>query len=73
MRAAGVSAEGNLFARAYSTWTRIVEEVAMAKYLRLIFAYPTPVLSNGVALFKVQLWPILLESKANYFLETLPP
>jgi hypothetical protein len=55
MRAGGVSADGNLCASADSTWTRIVEEFAMAKILRLIFAYSVAVMSNGAALFKVQM------------------
>jgi hypothetical protein len=69
MRAGGVSADGNLCERADSTCTRIVEEVGMAKRLRLIFAYPATVMSNGVALFKVQTKSISLKSKKNYFLE----
>jgi hypothetical protein len=44
----------------------------MAKYLRLIFAYPTAVVSNDAAQFTVQIRPMLLESRANYFLEILP-
>jgi hypothetical protein len=67
MRAGGVSADGNLCARADSTWTRIVEEAGMAKYIRLIFAYLTLVVSNGAALFTVQMPPILLKGNREYF------
>jgi hypothetical protein len=70
MRAGGVSADGNLCARADSTWTRIVEEDAMAKCLRLIFAYPAPVVSNDVALFTVQMSAILLKRNIEFFSET---
>ena len=69
MRAGGVSAEGNLCARADSTWTRIVEEDAMAKSLRLIFAYPALVMSNGAALSTVQKSPILLKRNLEFFSE----
>ncbi len=72
MRAGGVSAEGNLCARADSTWTRIVEEDAMAKYLRLIFAYPALVVSNSGALFTVQMLAILLKLKVKFFFRSLP-
>jgi hypothetical protein len=41
----------------------------MAKVLRLIFAYPAPVVSNGVALFTVQMSPILLKRNREYFSE----
>jgi hypothetical protein len=69
MRAGGVSAEGNLCARADSTWTRIVEEDAMAKSLRFIFAYPALVVSNGGALITVQMSLILLKRKLDFFSE----
>ena len=69
MRVGGVSAEGNLCARADSTWTRIVEEDAMAKYLRLIFAYLALVMSNGGALFTVQMLAILLKQNLEFFSE----
>ena len=67
MRAGGVSADGNLCARADSTCTRIVEEAGMAKRLRLIFAYLAPVMSNGVAPFTVQMLAILLKLNIEFF------
>ena len=69
MRAGGVSAEGNLWARADSTWTRIVEEAGMAKCIRLIFAYPALVVSNAGALFTVQMLAILLKLNLKFFSE----
>ena len=43
----------------------------MAKCIRLIFAYPALVVSNGAALFKVQMSPILLKRNREYFPEAL--
>jgi hypothetical protein len=42
----------------------------MAKCLRLIFAYPAPVVSNDVALFTVQMSAILLKRNIEFFSET---
>ena len=41
----------------------------MAKSLRLIFAYPALVVSNGVALITVQMSLILLKRNREYFSE----
>lgn len=41
----------------------------MAKYLRLIFAYPALVVSNSGALFTVQMLAILLKLKLKFFSE----
>jgi hypothetical protein len=49
-----------------------VEEDAMAKYLRLIFAYPALVVSNSGALFTVQMLAILLKLKVKFFFRSLP-
>lgn len=44
----------------------------MAKYLRLIFAYPALVVSNSGALFTVQMLAILLKLQPKFFTEASP-